>query len=166
MIQTEREILDYLSTNAIPYVRSEHPPVFTCEEAARYRPAMDGLDTKNLFLRDEKRRFYLAVTACEKRLDMKALGKEIGAPKLRFASEMELMEQLGLTPGSVTILALVNDRQGAVQLLVDDAYWPASAYLCHPMVNTATLVMDHTSLGRFLEITGHKPQTVVMPERV
>ena len=164
-ITGEQELLQTLAARGIEYARSEHPPVYTCDEAAQYRPPMPGVDTKNLFLRDEKHRFYLVMTACEKRLDLKALGRAIGAPKLRFASEEELLAVLGLTPGAVTVLALVNDAAGQVELLVDAAYWPEAYYLCHPLVNTATLALSRESLERFLALTGHTPRVVEMPGR-
>ncbi len=172
MIQDEKSLLAYLDANGIRYTRTEHPPVFTCAEAAQYRTEMPGVETKNLFLKGEaragsKRQFYLVMTACEKRLDLKALGQAIGAAKLHFGSEAQLMEVLGLTPGSVTVLALVNDASQAeeqrVSLLVDSDYWPSAAYLCHPLVNTATLVIEHDQLERFFELTGHVPQAVAMP---
>ncbi len=165
MITTESALLAYLNSHAIPYTRSEHPPVYTCEEAALYRGPAPGVDTKNLFLRDGARRFYLVMTACEKRLDMKALGQSIGAAKLHFASEEQLLDVLGLTPGAVTVLALVNDPHNRVTLLVDADYWPADAYLCHPLVNTATLVLEHAGLMRFFALTGHAPRVVAMPGR-
>ena len=58
----------------------------------------------------------------------------------------------------MTVLALVNDPEHQVALLVDAEYWPAPAYLCHPLVNTATLVLEHEALLRFLSITGHEPR--------
>ena len=175
MITTETGLLEYLDASGIPYTRIEHPPVYTCAEAAQYRAgaAQQGLETqvvetKNLFLRAEaragvERQFYLVMTACEKRLDLKALGQSIGAAKLHFATEAQLMDALGLTPGSVTVLALVNDAARRVSLLVDQVYWPAQAYLCHPLVNTATLVIEHESLVRFFALTGHEPRALTMP---
>jgi Ala-tRNA(Pro) deacylase len=170
MITSEIALLEFLDKSGIRYARIEHPPVYTCQEAEQYRPETPGVDTKNLFLRSEARAgkaytFYLVMTACEKRLDLKALGQAMGGEKLHFASEEQLMEVLGLTPGSVTVLALVNDPGHRVTLLIDTAYWPAAAYLCHPLVNTATLVLEHADLLRFFDLTGHTPQVVVMPER-
>ncbi len=164
-IDSEAQMLAYLTNSAIPFTRIEHPAVFTCEEARPYRPEVPGLETKNLFLRDERRRFYLVVTDCAKRLDLKALGAACGAPKLHFGTEAELRECLGLTPGSVTILGLVNDPRGKVELLVDRQYWPAEAYLCHPLVNTATLVISHSAMERFLALNGHSPRVVDIPAR-
>lgn len=160
---SEPDLLAYLDEHDVVYTRSEHPPVYTCEEAAQYRSAMPGVETKNLFLRDEKRNFFLVMTACAKRLDLKGLGQSIDAPKLHFASPEQLMDVLGLAPGSVTVLALVNDLDRKVILLVDQEYWPSEAYLCHPLVNTATLVLEHSALARFLDSTGHVPHVVTMP---
>lgn len=164
-ITGEQELLAALDARGIDYARSEHPPVYTCDEAAQYRPPMPGVDTKNLFLRDEKRHFFLIMTACEKRLDMKALGRGIGTSKLHFASEEDLLEILGLTPGAVSVLALINDETHQVELLVDNDYWPEENYLCHPLVNTATLVLSREALERFLALTGHTPRVVEMPGR-
>lgn len=165
IIDSETGLLALLDARGIAYSRCEHPPVYTCEEAAVYRAALPGVETKNLFLRDEKHRYYLVMTACAKRLNLKALSIAAGAPKLHFAEPADLLDVLGLTPGSVTVLALVNDPNHRVRLLVDADYWPAEAYLCHPLVNTATLTLSHAALLRFFELTGHDPQPVVMPAR-
>ncbi len=162
-ITTESALLRFLEAYAIHYSRIEHPAVYTCEEAAQYRSDMPGVETKNLFLKDAAGSFYLVMTACEKRLDLKGLGQSIGAAKLHFGSPEQLLEVLGLTPGSVTVLALVNDPSHQVNLLIDDAYWPAQAYLCHPMVNTSTLVIPYDDLLRFFEITGHAVKITRMP---
>ena len=68
-----------------------------------------------------------------------------------------------MTPGSVSLLGLVNDPQRRVRLIVDADYYPAEAYLCHPLVNTATLVLTHAALLRFLESTAHVPQVLTIP---
>ena len=161
-IDDEAGLLAYLGRHEIPYQRIVHPPVYTCAEARLYRPPAPGLETKNLFLRDEKYLFYLVMTDCAKRLDLRRLGKELGAPKLHFGSEAELMGLLGLTPGSVTVLGLVNDAKQQVELLVDAQFWPSPAYLCHPLVNTATLTLDHAALLHFFALTGHAPRVVEM----
>jgi Ala-tRNA(Pro) deacylase len=157
---TETELIRFLSDHQIDYRRVDHPAIFTCDEAKLVRPDTPGVDTKNLFLRDEKHNYYLVMTACEKRLNLKTLGRSLRAPKLQMGTSDQLMDCLGLTPGSVTILGLVNDHLHRVQLVVDDQYWPSPTYLCHPLVNTATLVIDHAALERFLAITGHLPKAV------
>jgi putative RNA 2'-phosphotransferase len=161
-ISSEADLLAFLDGQAIAYTRIAHPAVFTCEEAARYRSELPGLETKNLLLQDEKQNLYLVMTSCQKRLNFRALEAALEVEKLRFASHELLWKSLQLTPGSVTVLALVNDPEQRVALLVDAEYWPAPAYLCHPLVNTATLVLEHEALLRFLSITGHEPHPTVI----
>jgi Ala-tRNA(Pro) deacylase len=165
MFSSERELLDFLDAHAIPYQRVEHPPVYTCEQSELYRPALPGVSTKNLFLRDKRGRFYLAMTACAKSLDLRQLGRLAQAPKLHFADPPAMSALLGVTPGAVTALGLVNDRDHRVQLWIDAEIWQAGAFLCHPLVNTATLVILRADLMRFFSLTGHAPLPVPMPAR-
>lgn len=159
MIETESELLAYLDAHDIPYQRVEHPPVFTCEQAQRLRPDLPAVSTKNLFLCDKKaRRFFLVMTACEKRMDFKILAEQIGVPKLRFGAEDNLNQLLGVTRGAVTVLGLVNDIDQRVSLWVDAEIWNEANFLCHPLVNTATLVLSKASLERFFILTRHSIQ--------
>jgi len=155
MLNTEAELYNFLDQHGFIYQRIEHPPVFTCEQADQYRPDLPGVSTKNLFLRDKKRRFYLVMTACEKKLDLKKLGQALNATKLHFGSEESLLDLLRLTPGSVTVLGLVNDQRHQVELWIDQEIWQAEYFLCHPLVNTATLVLSKADLLRFFDLTGH-----------
>ncbi len=155
MMHTETELLAFLDEQGIAYQRVEHPPVYTCEEAERLRPKMAAVSTKNLFLRDRHGGLYLVVTACEKRLDLKRLALQLNASKLHLASEETLRERLDLGRGSVTVLGLINDAGHHVQLWIDREIWEQDAFLCHPLVNTATLLLSKASLQRFFEISGH-----------
>jgi Ala-tRNA(Pro) deacylase len=155
MLNTEAQLLEFLDAHQIPYQRVEHPPVYTCEEAERLRPPLPAVSTKNLFLRDRQGTFYLLMTACEKRLDLKRVGNLIGASKLHFGSEEMLSQLLNLTRGSVTVLSLINDTGHRVQLWIDAEIWRQNSFLCHPLVNTATLLLSKSSLERFFELSGH-----------
>ena len=155
MVDTEAELYRFLDEQKIVYQRIEHPPVYTCEQADQYRPNLPGVSTKNLFLNDKKRRFYLVMTACEKKLNLKMLGQALDAPKLHFGSEESLMALLHLTPGSVTVLGLVNDLHHQVELWIDEEIWKEDYFLCHPLVNTATLVLSKADLICFFGLTGH-----------
>lgn len=164
---TVASLLAQLDRIGIRYHRIDHPPVFTCDEADRAVPqGLGGAHTKNLFLRDAKgRRHWLLVTLCAKAVDLAALGHEIGSGKLGFASPERLSRFLGVTPGSVTVLGLINDTDHAVELLVDHDVWTASAWRCHPLINTATLVVERDSIERFLATTGHTPRIIEVKER-
>ena len=153
---TEKEFLVFLDANGFIYRRSEHPAVFTCAEAELHRPDADAVSTKNLFLCDKKaRRFFLAVTACEKTVKLDSLAAQLAVPNLRFASEENLQLLLGVTRGAVTMMGLANDMERQVELWIDADIWQAETFLSHPLVNTATLVLSKTELERFFALTGH-----------
>lgn len=156
MILSEPAFLRFFDENHFAYQRIEHPAVFTCAEAELHRPAQAAVATKNLFLCDKKaRRFFLVVTACEKSVDLSQLAGQLGVAHLRFGSEENLGRLLGVTRGSVTALGLVNDLEHQVELWMDAEIWQGEYFLCHPLVNTATLVLSKAELERFFTLTGH-----------
>ena len=162
----EHALYRLLDEQQVRYQRFEHPPVYTCEEAARLIPHLPGAECKNLFLCDAKgRRHFLVAVPAAAGVDIKALGETLDAKGLRFASPERLKRHLGLEPGSVTLLAAVNDRDDAVQVVVDAELWAAEAILCHPLVNTATLSVPVADLERLLRHCGHPPQVLAVPRR-
>jgi len=155
---------DFLHQHAIAATRHEHPAVMTVEESERLVPKLPGAKTKNLFLRDKKGRRHFLVTAPHDRaVDLDALGAVLGAGRLSFASPERLQKHLGLAPGAVSLLGLVNDPSGAVEFVIDRSLWEADAVQAHPLVNTATLVVPHADLERFLAATGHVPRVIELP---
>ena len=156
MISSEQEFLTFLDANRLTYQRIEHPAVFTCAEAEAHRPTLEAVSTKNLFLCDKKaRRFFLAVTACEKTVKLDELALQLGVPHLRFGSEENLLRLLGVRRGAVTMMGLVNDTEHQVDLWIDAEIWQGDHFLSHPLVNTATLVLAKGELERFFALTGH-----------
>ncbi|MEW5938203.1 MAG: prolyl-tRNA synthetase associated domain-containing protein [Chloroflexota bacterium] len=159
MISSEQDFLKFLDANGFVYQRVEHPAVFTCDEAELHRPAMPAISTKNLFLCDKKaRRFFLAVTSCERTVKLDDLSAQLGVARLRFGSEENLMRLLGVTRGSVTMMGLANDAERQVELWIDEEIWGSEYFLSHPLVNTATLILAKAELLRFFELTGHAPR--------
>ena len=157
-------IFEFLDAHKIQYRRVDHPPVFTCEEADRIVPSLPGAKTKNLFLRDGKgRKHFLLAVSSEKNVDLKALSRILGVNKLGFASADRLEKYLNLTPGAVTLLGVVHDSSKQVEVVVDSDLWSNDAFLCHPLVNTSTLLLDKMSLTRFFELTGHSPRIISIP---
>jgi Ala-tRNA(Pro) deacylase len=152
--------------NGIEYDVCEHPAVFTCDEAERLVPEMEGTKTKNLFLRDRKgKRHFLVVVGYHKSVDLKALSDVIECSKLSLGSAQRLADRLGVIPGSVTILALMNDPDHQVELVLDEPIAQADALRCHPLVNTATVSLKRDGLESFLNVTGHRPKVVDVPAR-
>lgn len=157
------ELEELLASLGISYERVDHAPVFTCEEAYAAMPGHPAVQTKNIFLRDKRgRRHLLLVTTCEKSVDIKRFAEQADADRLSFASPERMMKYLGVEPGSVTVLGLMYDRERAVELYVDADVWRASHWRCHPLVNTATLVLARSELEKFFAHTGHVPHIVTL----
>ena len=153
------ELNDFLANHRIDAERFDHPPVMTVEESERLVPTLPGAKTKNLFLRNKKGdRHFLVTVPHDLAVDLNALGARLGAGRLGFASAERLERHLGITPGSVSLLALVNDAAHAVEFVIDRRLWDADAVHAHPLRNDATMVVPHASLARFLEVTGHPPR--------
>ena len=154
----------FLRDHGITAERHAHPPVMTVEESERLVPKLPGAKTKNLFLRDKKgARHFLATVPHDLSVDLYALGSALAAGRLGFASAERLAKHLGVTPGSVSLLALVNDAARAVEFVIDRALWDAPAVQAHPLVNDATMVIGHAELERFLAATGHAPRVIDVP---
>ena len=159
------DIYKFLENNGIHYQRFDHPAVYTVEEAERLCPKMPGASIKNLFLRDKNgKRHFLAVVGWKKSVDLKKLNELLGVSGLSFASPERLQKYLGVEPGSVTLLGLIKDQNHEVEVVIDKQLW-GQALQCHPLVNTATLVMPADGIERFLKKTGHVYQTIEIPER-
>jgi len=159
-------IYEFLESNDIAYERHDHPPVFTCEDVNRLIPDLPGSKTKNLFICVGKgKQHFLVSVPDEKAVDLKSLGEALGVKRLRFASASRLEKHLKLEPGAVTLLGVLNDTAGNVSVVVDQALWDAEALQCHPLVNTATLVITLENLRKFLECTGHPITVMDVPAR-
>ena len=160
------DICSFLDEHGIPFERFDHPAVFTCEQAAELKVDIPGGSTKNLFLRDRKgKRHILVITGHEKKVDLKALAEVINVDKLSFASSQRLKKFLGVDPGAVTLLGLINDEDCCVEVVFDEDVWKEEQLQCHPLVNTATLVISHVDIERFLKATGHEARIIAVPGR-
>jgi Ala-tRNA(Pro) deacylase len=158
------ELCARLTVSGIAFHRTDHPAVFTVAETAPHRDLMIGLQTKNLFLKDKKGRLFLVSARSDARIDLKRLHERIGASgRLSFGSAELLLEKLGVTPGSVTAFAVVNDRAGEVTMVLDAGLMTGEEVNFHPLVNTATLRLERDDLVAFLRETGHEPLVVDLP---
>jgi Ala-tRNA(Pro) deacylase len=108
-------------------------------------------------------RLFMLTVPFGVRVNLAATAAVLGTGKLRFAVADVMQATLGVTPGAVSMLALVNDRGRRVTLVLDQSLWDAEAVQCHPLVNTATLVLDHKSIARFLSEIGHEPRVFPVP---
>jgi Ala-tRNA(Pro) deacylase len=155
---TPEAVLARLDALGIAHRTVEHPPLHTVEESKALRGSLPGGHTKNLFLRTKKGAMWL-VTALEDRpLDLKKLGDLLEAGRLSFGSAERLMRHLGVIPGAVTPLAAINDRAGAVTLVLDRGLLEHDPVNVHPVTNTRTTALAPGDLVRFLDDVGHPPQ--------
>ena len=154
----------FLAAHGIDAPCHAHPPVMTVAESERLVPPLPGARTKNLFLRDRKGgRHFLVTVPHALAVDLDALGAVLAAGRLGFASPERLRRHLGIAPGSVSLLALVNDGARAVEFVIDRTLWDAAAVQAHPLRNDATMVITHVDLERFLAATGHVPRVIDVP---
>lgn len=134
-------VFKFLDSLGISYTKYNHPAVFTAEDAHTYRPDVAFWECKNLFLRNRKGdKHYLVTIHAEKRLDLIALGKELGE-KVGFASPERLKKYLHISPGSVSPFGLLNDTSHTVIFVLDNSALQSDLIGVHPNVNTQTLVM-------------------------
>jgi Ala-tRNA(Pro) deacylase len=158
-------IYTLLDTNNIPYERFDHPAAFTCEQADALCPKMPGASIKNLFLYDKRtEQHFLVVIGKEKQIDLKQLKYILDVSNLSFASEERLEKYLGVKPGSVTVLGIINDITQAVTVIFDSNLKDKTLQ-CHPLVNTATLAIPFEGIKKFLTITQHDYQFLDIPTR-
>lgn len=130
-----------LTERGIWHEITEHPAVYNMEEMAAVDLPYPEADGKNLFLRDDKKRhYYLLTLRGDKRVDLKAFRQANGTRPLSFASAEDLQAKLGLLPGAVTPLGALNDREGQVEVFLDQDFLdPPGLIGVHPNDNTATL---------------------------
>jgi len=160
----EAALYDRLRALAISWVRYEHVPVFTVEEAAAVNATQPGGHTKNLFLKDKKGGLWLVVLRDDFRLDLNGLSKQIGAPRFSFGSGELLMATLGVPPGSVTPFALINDPDRKVRVVLDEEMLKQEPLNYHPLRNDRTIAVSAAGLLKFIADCGHAPMIVTLPE--
>ncbi|WP_161841293.1 prolyl-tRNA synthetase associated domain-containing protein [Candidatus Enterococcus huntleyi] len=151
------EIYAYLAQRGIWYEVTEHPAVYNMAELSTLVLPYPEADAKNLFLRDDKKRnYYLVTVKGEKRVDLKEFRKAQGTRPLSFASAEELAERMGLTPGAVSPLGILNDHAGQVQLVIDDELAKGAGRVgVHPNDNTATVWLRTADLVKMIEEHGN-----------
>jgi Ala-tRNA(Pro) deacylase len=151
------DIYNLLSELNIDFEEYEHDAVYTVEEAAALKVDMRGVHTKNLFLRDNKgKRHFLVVAPADKTLALKELSKSIGARRLGFASPERLKKYLGIEPGAVSPLAIINDSENMVELYFDNTLRDEAEIQCHPLDNTKTMIISMAGIQKLAASTGRE----------
>jgi Ala-tRNA(Pro) deacylase len=134
-----------------------HRPVFTVEEGRDLKAQMPGGHSKNLFLKDKKGAFFLLCALGDTVIDLNAVSKLIGAGRFSFGNAELLMRRLGVTPGSVTLFALINDPERKVTLILDEGFFGYDLVNFHPLRNDATTAITPADMLKFIESLGRTP---------
>lgn len=138
----ELETYDFLDSLGVKYDRIDHEAAFTMEVCEEIDKVLGGKTCKNLFLCNrQKTAFYLLLMPGDKPFKTKDLSQQIGSSRLSFAGEEDMIEILNLTPGSVTILGLMYDKEKRVKLLIDEEVLHDEYFGCHPCINTSSIKM-------------------------
>ncbi|MFP6732019.1 MAG: prolyl-tRNA synthetase associated domain-containing protein [Alphaproteobacteria bacterium] len=158
MVMTQDDLFNRLQALGISTETHQHPPVFTVEEAQRHCSHLPGGHCKNLFLKDKKGRLWLIVTLDSQPIDLKALSKALGSPRFSFGKPELLLDILGVTPGSVTPFALINDTECRVSVVLDVAMMAMDRLNYHPLSNDATTAITPGDLHDLIVSFGHSPR--------
>lgn len=153
-------LLAWMAEQGIEHVTHDHPAVFRVEEGLELKAALPGAHTKNLFLKDKKGRLWLISARQDTVIDLKRAPAAIGSDRLSFGNETLMWETLGVRPGSVTALGLINDLDRRVTFVLDRRLWDADTVNFHPLTNTATTALDQAAFRRVLALLEREPLVV------
>ena len=160
--RTQDDVHALFDELGIPYTIVPHAPMFTVEEARPIAGALEGSHIKNLFLRNKKGRMWVVTCHEDRHIDLRALGDLLGAGRFSFASAERMMKYLGVIPGAVTPLSVMNDLTGSVAIVLDRTVLDDAVINVHPLHNGATTTIATGDLLKFLETVNHPPQIVDM----
>lgn len=160
-LHDKTSLLAWMADNDLAQTTHDHPAVFRVEEGLELKAGLPGLHTKNLFLKDKKGRLWLISAAQDTVIDLNRVPALIGAPpgtgRFSFASEELMYETLGVRPGSVTALGLINDAERLITFVLDRRLHEAAIVNFHPLTNTATTALNQAGFRRFLTLLDREP---------
>lgn len=157
-LDKEKRVYDLLDRLEIEYERVDHEAAETMEACAEIDKLLKpAAICKNLFLcNTQKTKFYLLALCGDKKFKTKEISHQINSPRLSFATPDFMEKFLDITPGSVSVLGLMNDTDNNVKLLVDEDVFNEEFFACHPCINTSSLRMKTEDVfGKFLKEVNH-----------
>ena len=163
-LDKEIRCYDLLDSLGIDYQRIDHEPANTMEACAAIDQALEATICKNLLLCNRQcTAFYLLMIVGDKVFKTSQLSKQIGSSRLSFASGEYMEQYLDITPGSVSVLGLMNDKENHVQLLIDEDVLKGEYFGCHPCINTSSLRLKTSDLTeKIIPAMGHQPRIVTI----
>lgn len=157
-MEKEIKTYDLLDRLGVDYQRTDHAPADTMEVCNVIDGVLGVLICKNLFLTNrQKTKFYLLLMPGDKPFKTKDLSKQLGVARLSFGSAEDMERLLNVTPGSVSVMGLMNDPDGLVQLVIDEDVLREEYFGCHPCINTSSLKMKTSDVVKtFLPAVKHE----------
>ena len=159
-MKTRADLIAFFDAHGIDHATTDHPAVFRVGESEEIKRAIAGAHSKNLFLKDAKGRLWLISAQDSTVIDLKRLHPVIGSARLSFGSAELMADALGVTPGSVTAFAMINDADRRVTFVLDRALAEAKQVNFHPLTNTATTTVSQAGLRKFFARLGISPLVV------
>ena len=158
----QQQVYDYLEQQGIGFDYYEHPEAPTIEIASQFYRGEGTVLCKNLFFRNHKgNKHYLVIMDARHNMDIHEIEHQLHQGKLSFASPEDMLKYLDIEPGAVSIMGLMNDKDHAVQLLIDEDVLKDEYIGCHPCVNTSSLKLKTEDvINKFLPAAGHDYKTV------
>jgi len=160
---TSVELIAYFNEHNLKFDVHSHVAVFTTAEGDHVKESIPGAHSKNLFLKDKKKNYILVSVLDHKRVDLKALSDAVGLGRFSFCNECELLQFVGVTPGSVTPYGLIHDTQGQVRFFLDRDFLDHDWVNFHPLRNDQTVCMNRSGFLSFFEGIKHKPTIIDIP---
>ena len=164
-LEKEIRCYDLLDSLGVPYQRIDHEPANTMEACAAIDEALQATICKNLLLCNRQcTDFYMLMIPGDKVFKTSVLSKEVGSSRLSFAKPEYMLEYLDITPGSVSVLGLMNDHDHHVELLMDEDVLKREYFGCHPCINTSSLRLKTADvMDKIIPAMGHEPKIVNLP---
>ena len=165
---TELRCYDVLDSLGITYIRADHPHADTIDDCEEIGKALGFPICKNLFLTNRQcTDFYLLLMEGHKPFKTKYLSSQLGCARLSFAGAEPMEQYLGVRPGSVSVLGLINDKGNNVRLIIDRGVFEGEFICCHPCMNTSTLKLKKSDvLNKLLPHIDHDYTVVELPETI
>ena len=163
-LDKEIRCYDLLDALQVPYQRIDHEAAMTMEACVEIDKALDATICKNLLLCNRQcTKFYLLMLPGEKHFKTSVFSKQIGSSRLSFADPAYMERFLDITPGSVSVLGLMNDHDNQVELIIDEDILQGEYFGCHPCINTSSLRLKTADLmEKIIPAMHHTPQVLAI----
>jgi len=145
-----KEFINFLKKRDYEFDLYEHKPLFTVEESRQLRGKIKGAHSKNLFLKNKKNNFFLISCEEHDEINLKKISKNLNLGNISFAKEKYLVKYLGISPGSVSPFALLNDKSNVINFFMEKKLYESKLVNFHPLLNNATITMPTNKFIKFM----------------